>query len=436
MSKKNQINVGIIGLGTVGSGAAEILLKKSTLLHKRTGCELILKKVADRSFKNAKSIALPQKLKARSWREIVEDPDIQIVVELMGGLEIAKDVVLSALKNGKHVVTANKALLAVHGKEIYSLAAKQNLNVCFEASVGGGIPILRALREGYAANEIKSLFGIINGTCNYILSEMTEKGADFASILKQAQTLGYAEKDPGFDVDGIDAAHKLSILISIAYGVNVPFKDIYVEGIRKITPLDIECGKKFNYILKLLAIAKKRKDKIEARVHPCLIPISNPLASVKDAFNAVLLEGDYVGTGLLYGRGAGRNPTASAVIGDVIEIARQLNRGNKVSVSPLSYLPHEIKTASIQKIEDLKSEYYLRFTALDVPGVMAKISSLLSRHKISISSVYQHVQDEGRAVPIVIFTHEVKEKDLQKALKEISRLQVILEKPFLIRVEK
>ena len=240
MNNKSEVKVGIVGLGTVGSGTAEILLKQASLISKRIGCKLILSKVADRRFRNAKSLGLSSKQKVKSWKDIVYDPEIQIVVELIGGTQIAKEVILAALKNGKHVVTANKALLALKGKEIFNLAAKNNRNICFEASVGGGIPILRSLREGYAANEIQSVRGIINGTCNYILSEMSEKGSDFSSVLKQAQNLGYAEKDPTFDVDGIDAAHKLSILISIAYGVQVPFKEIYVEGIRKITPLDIQ----------------------------------------------------------------------------------------------------------------------------------------------------------------------------------------------------
>ncbi len=435
MNNKSEVKVGIVGLGTVGSGTAEILLKQASLISKRIGCKLILSKVADRRFKNAKSLGLSSKQKVKSWKDIVYDPEIQIVVELIGGTQVAKEVILAALKNGKHVVTANKALLALKGKEIFNLAAKNNRNICFEASVGGGIPILRSLREGYAANEIQSVRGIINGTCNYILSEMSEKGSDFSSVLKQAQHLGYAEKDPSFDVDGIDAAHKLSILISIAYGVQVPFKEIYVEGIRKITPLDIQCGKRFGYVIKLLAIAKKKKDKIEARVHPCMISQNNPLASVGDAFNAVLVEGDSVGPGLLYGRGAGKKPTASAVVGDIIEIARHIRYKNLPAVPPLGFISQEIKEAKIQNITDLESEYYLSFSALDVPGVLAKITSLLSQHKISISSVYQHVQDEGKVVPIVIFTHRAKESDVRKALQKIDRLNVIKAKTNYIRVE-
>ncbi len=436
MLKNKDIKVGIIGLGIVGSGTAEILIKQSKLLSRKMGAKLTLAKVCDRSSKNAKKLSIPSKQVCSDWREIVRDPDIDIVVELMGGTQVAKEVVLEALKQGKHVVTANKALLALHGKEIFKLAAQKNLYICFEASVGGGIPILRSLREGYAANEIKSIQGIINGTCNYILSEMTEKGGDFLPVLKKAQELGYAEKDPSFDVDGVDAAHKLSILLSIAHGVHVPFEKIYIEGIRLISALDIECGKKFGYVIKLLGIAKKSGDFIEVRVHPCMIPQSSPLASVGDAFNAILIEGDYVGPGLLYGRGAGRNPTASAVVGDIIEIVRNLSQGNQPCVPPLGFSPEQITEVKIKKMEDLHSDYYLRFSVRDVPGVLAKITALLSQHKISISSVYQHIQDEGKVIPIVLFTHRAQESDILKALKKIDRLAEVKSKTLFIRVEK
>lgn len=436
MAKKNEIKVGVIGLGTVGSGTAEILMKHAGSLAKKAGAKIVLEKVCDRSLLNAKRLGIPKQKVTQEWRELVEDPEIAIIVELVGGTKVAKEIVLEALRRGKHVVTANKALLALHGKEIFDLAARQQASVCFEASVGGGIPILRSLREGYAANEIQSIFGIINGTCNYILSEMSEQGGDFNEVLKKAQELGYAESDPSFDVDGVDAAHKLSILISIGHGVYVPFEKIYVEGIRSISSLDIECGKRFGYVIKLLGIAKKTENKIEARVHPCMIPESSPLASVGDAFNAILVEGDYVGPGLLYGRGAGRNPTASAVVGDILEIARELAQGNRPCVPPLGYEPSQIGLARIKEMNELESEYYLRFSVKDVPGVLAKITSLLSRSKISISSVYQHAQDEGKTVPIVIFTHRARENDVLKALSKIDRLPEVQSKTHFIRVEK
>lgn len=436
MKKKSEIKIALIGLGTVGSGTAEILIKHADLISKKVGCKVQLVKVCDRNFAQANKLKLRSDQKVKNWKEIISDPEIQIIIELVGGTQIAKEIVLEALKNGKHVVTANKALLALHGKEVFNLAAKKNLNICFEASVGGGIPILRSLREAYAANEIKTIFGIINGTCNYILSEMTQHGDDFSDVLKKAQNLGYAERDPSFDIEGIDAAHKLSILTSIAHGVHVPFREIYTEGIKNISSLDIECGKRFGYVIKLLGISKKHHQKLQVRVHPCMIPQANPLASVGDAFNAILIEGDYVGPGLLYGRGAGRNPTASAVVGDVIEVSRNLLHGNKPCVPPLGFVSSQITEAKIEKMDELESEYYLRFSVKDIPGVLAKITSILSQYKISISSVYQHVQDSCDVLPIVIFTHLAKEKNIRSALKKIDRLPALKSKTHFIRVEK
>jgi homoserine dehydrogenase len=430
-----QINVGLVGCGTVGSGVVEILTKHQRLLSERVGVPIVLKKVADKSKKRALDLGLDKSQVTAFWEELVEDPSIPVIVELMGGTTDAKKLILAALQNGKQVVTANKALLATHGKEIFETARKQKLDICFEAAVGGGIPILRALREGFVANEIKSIHGIINGTCNYILSEMSEKGESFNDVLKEAQSLGYAEQDPTFDIQGIDAAHKLAILISIAYGIHVKLGNIYTEGISRLTPFDIECARRFGFCVKLLAIAKKMKRGIEARVHPTMIPLTNPLASVRDVFNAILLDGDYVGPSLLYGRGAGKNPTASAVVADLVEISRNLLNGVSYTVPPLGHSGSSVREGVLEKMDDLESDYYLRFSVTDQPGVLAQITGLLGKHSISISSVYQHGQGQGKKVPVVVVTHKAREVNVQKALALIDRLSVVKEKTLLVRIE-
>ncbi len=431
-----QINIGLVGFGIVGSGVAEILARHTSLLQSRVGSKLVLKKIATRTKEKALKAGIKKEQLTASWEELVADPEIPVIVELMGGVGEAKKLILSALKNGKHVVTANKALLALHGKEIFEVARKAKLDICFEAAVGGGIPILRALREGFVANEIESMWGIINGTSNYILSEMTEKKEEFETVLKRAQNLGYAEQDPTFDIDGIDAAHKLTILISIAYGVYINFKKLYIEGIREISAFDIECAKRFGFVIKLLAITKKNKNKIEARVHPCMIPLSNPLANVHEAYNAILLNGDFVGPSLLYGKGAGKNPTASAVVGDLVEIGRNLLNGVSYTVPPLGHSDQKIEDGVIQPLEDLETEYYLRVLVNDRPGVLSKITGILGKHLISISSVYQHGQGFGKIVPIVILTHQASEKNMRRAVQEIARLKVVKRKLLFIRVEK
>ncbi|HKX12425.1 MAG TPA: homoserine dehydrogenase, partial [bacterium] len=348
----------------------------------------------------------------------------------------AKSLALAAIKAGKHLVTANKALLAMHGREVFAAAKAAQVDVCFEAAVGGGIPILRALREGYVANRITSLYGIVNGTCNFILSEMSQKGAGFQETLKIAQELGYAEADPSFDIDGWDAAHKLAILTSIAHGVHVPLDKIYVEGLRRLTPYDLECAKHFGFEIKLLAIAKLSGGKIQARVHPTMVPAGSMLAAVRGVHNAIAIDGDSVGEGMLYGRGAGSRPTASAVVGDIVEVARNLVQGVAYTVPPLGLYADKIQDAAIEPIAALRSPYYLRFQALDRPGVLAKITAILGKHRISISSVYQNVREEGKAVPIVILTHEALERDIQTAIAKIDRLEVMKDKTVLIRVEE
>lgn len=431
-----EIKIGLVGCGIVGSGVVELLHQHRDLLKERLGIPLVLEKVATLLPAQARAAGLPNSRVTKRWQDLVSDPSISVIVELMGGTREARKLILAALQNGKHVVTANKALLATHGKEIYKEAHRQRLDICFEAAVGGGIPILRALREGFVGNEIKSILGIINGTCNYILSEMSEKGESFEKVLKNAQRLGYAEQDPSFDVEGIDAAHKLSILVSIAYGMDVELKQIHTEGIRSLTPFDIDCARRFGFAIKLLAIAKKNKNGIEARVHPTMIPLSSPLASVREAFNAIYLDGDFVGPSLLYGKGAGKRPTASAVVGDIIEVARNIIKGVSMTVPPLGHYNDSIPKGVIQKMDQLESEYYLRFSVVDQPGVLSHIAGILGKHQISISSVYQHGQGQGKIVPIVILTHRARESNMKLALSKIDRLGSVKNKTLLIRIEK
>ncbi|KAB2842836.1 homoserine dehydrogenase [bacterium] len=434
--RRTSIKVGLVGFGTVGRGVYEILERHRALLAQRIGAPVEIKKIAVRDKSKRRGVKAPAGLFTEDYREILRDPEIQVVVEVMGGTQEAKTLALAAIKAGKHLVTANKALLALHGREVFGAAKAAQVDICFEAAVGGGIPILRALREGFVANKILSLFGIVNGTCNFILSEMSEKGADFQATLKRAQELGYAEADPGFDIDGWDAAHKLAILVSIAYGVHAPVDKLFVEGIRRLSAFDLECAKRFGFEIKLLAVAKSQGDKIQARVHPTMIPAGSMLAAVRGVHNAISVEGDFVGEGMLYGAGAGSGPTASAVVGDIVEVARNIISGVAYTVPPLGLYADKIRDAAIEPIGSLKGPYYLRFQAMDRPGVLAKITSILGRHRISISSVYQNLAEEGRVVPIVVLTHEALERDVRAAVAKIDRLEVMKEKTLLIRVEE
>lgn len=434
--KRETIKIGLVGFGTVGRGVYEILQKHRALLAQRIGAPVEIKKIAVRNRAKKRALKAPASLLTEDYRDILRDPEIPVVVEVMGGTQEAKTLALAAIKAGKHLVTANKALLALHGREVFAAAKEAQVDICFEAAVAGGIPILRALREGFVANQILSLHGIVNGTCNFILSEMSEKGADFQATLKRAQDLGYAEADPSFDIDGWDAAHKLAILVSIAYGVHVPVDQLFVEGIRRISAFDLECAKRFGLEIKLLAIAKSQGSKIQARVHPTMVPAASMLAAVRGVHNAISIEGDFVGEGMLYGAGAGSGPTASAVVGDIVEVARNLMSGVAYTVPPLGLYADKIRDADIEPIGSLKGPYYLRFQALDRPGVLAKITSILGRHHISISSVFQNLAEAGRAVPIVILTHAALEKDVRAAIAKIDRLEVMKEKTLLIRVDE
>jgi len=431
-----EIKVGMIGFGTVGSGVAGILQKNSRLIEKRMGAKLILKRIADIDLKTDRGVKLKPGVLTRRAEDVIKDPEIDIVMELIGGIEPAKTFILKAIRNKKHIVTANKALLALHGDEIFREAHRFGVDVNFEASVGGGIPLIRSIKEGLVANRIHSIFGILNGTSNYILSKMTDEGRDFKEVLKEAQEKGYAEADPTYDIEGIDAAHKLAILIRLAFGTSLRFHEIFIGGISEITPLDIQFGREFGYRIKLLAIAKMEKGKIEARVHPTMIPEGHLLSTVEGVFNAIYIKGDAVGPALFYGQGAGQMPTSSAVVSDLVELGRNLlvqAKGHRVP--SLSYQEFAIEKNPLKKIEEVVMPYYMRFSALDRPGVLSKISGILGKNDISIVSVIQKGRRIKGSVPVVMMTHEAKEKNVRQALKEINRLGVILGKTMFIRVE-
>jgi len=430
-----KICIGLLGFGTVGSGTAKILVENREVLKSRLGADLELKWIADLDITRDRGIAVDRKILTTNAEAVINDPEVDVVVELIGGYVPAKQFILKALKNGKQVVTANKALLASHGNEIFATARENGVEIGFEASVGGGIPLIRSMKEGLVANRIKGLYGILNGTSNYILSKMTEEGASFVDVLKEAQAMGYAEADPTFDVEGIDAAHKLTILLSIAYGVPVNFDVVYTEGISRITPLDIMFMKEFGYRIKLLAISKDHGDAIEARVHPTLIPETSLLANVNGAYNALYVTGDAVGNVMFYGLGAGQMPTGSAVVSDIVDVARNILNGAVGRVPAVGYQPAFLKERRIKPIEELVAKYYFRFSANDSPGVLSKISGILGTHGISIESAYQKGRDLVGAVPIVMISHEAKEAAVQSALAEIDKMDVVKDKTVLIRIE-
>ena len=431
-----EIGVGLIGMGTVGTGVIQVLLENASVIERRLGARLRLVKVADKDLDTDRGIELDPSVLTTDAGEVIAHPDVRVVVELIGGYEPAKTFLLQAIEQGKHVVTANKALLAVHGDEIFAAARRHGVDVGFEASVGGGIPILRAVREGMAANRVRTVFGILNGTTNYILTEMKEKGESFERVLREAQRLGYAEADPTFDVDGIDAAHKVTILATMAFGCRVPFEGVYTEGIRDITPQDIQYAADFGYDIKLLAVAKNDGRRVDVRVHPTMIPTTHLLADVRGVYNAVYVDADFLGPTLYYGQGAGRRATASAVVGDVIEAARSVQKGIAWRVPPRAFQEESLARAELKPIEEVLCQYYMRFMALDKPGVLSKISGVLGEYGISIESVVQKGRDAGQAVPLVIMTHEAREASVRQALGEIDTLGVTLGKPALIRIEE
>lgn len=418
------INVGLIGFGTVGSGLAEVLLSQQERLVQRSGLTVRLAKVADIIISELPPQFAGTELTGDA-ANLINDPDIDIVVELIGGIQPAKTFVMDAIAAGKHVVTANKALLSQEGKDIFAAAAARGVEVGFEGSVGGGIPVIKALKEGLVANKILSIMGIMNGTANYILTRMTDEGIDFADVLKDAQELGFAEADPTYDVEGIDTAHKLAILMTMAYGMNITHNEIVTEGISQVEPVDIEFAREFGCRIKLLAISRNHGDHVEARVHPTMVPKSHLLASINGAYNAIHFTGDTVGNVLLYGPGAGKLPTGSAVAADIVDIARDIAAGSVGRVPSLSYLPGEIRDIRITPMEELFCPWYFRISAKDEPGVLAAIAGILSTYGISIESVIQKGRQQSGPVSIVITTHTAQESSVRDALAEIDRLDVV-----------
>ena len=425
------IKIGLIGLGVIGAGVVKVLQENSELIEMRLGASILLKRIADLRIEKGRGLPIDKSILTTKAEEIINDKEIDIIIELIGGYEPALTFLLQAINNKKHIVTANKALLAKHGQTIFNAASKQKVNIGFEASVGGGIPIIRSLKDNLAANRFESVYGIVNGTGNYILSKMTNEAITLQAALKEAQNKGYAEADPTFDIEGIDSAHKIAILASLAFGCHIPIEKVFTEGISHITPTDINFAKEFGYRIKLLAIAKKKNHGIDIRVHPTMIREDNPISNVNGVLNAIKIRGNAVGETLLIGEGAGAFPTASAVLGDVMEIARRLISGDKPHFVGIKSHP-KIK---LKPIDEIDSEYYLRFSVVDKPGVLSKLSGILGKNRISIESVIQKGRNQRLGVPLVFMTHKAIEKDIQNAIKEISKLDIVIGKSILIRVE-
>ncbi len=430
-----EINIGLIGFGTIGTGVVKLLRQNEDFITKKLGARLVLKKIADIDITTPRAIKVNKSLLTTNALEIINDKDVSIVIELMGGYEPARTFLLKAIANGKHVVTANKALLATHGNEIFPAAQKKAVDIGFEASVGGTIPIIKTLKESLAANRINSIMGIMNGTCNFILTKMTDEDKPFDTVLKEAQRFGFAEADPTFDIEGIDTAHKMAIILSLAYGKKVNLKDIYLEGITKISREDIAFARELGYRIKLLAIAMLKNGAVEARIHPTMIPSHHLLANVNQNFNAFHLMGDASGPVFLFGQGAGMMPTASAVFSDIMDISRNLLTGNNCRGPLRSINESSMTQIKLIPMDDIESKYYFRFSAVDRPGVLSKISGILGKHNISIAACIQKARGKRGAVPIVMTTYKAKEKDVQKALRKIDKLDIAHGETMLIRVE-
>ena len=434
---QNKINVGLIGAGTVGSGAYKILKENFNEIYRKTGKEIVVFALAEKDTKKAKEVVDDKTLIFEDAFDLVKDQNIHIVVELIGGTGISKDLVVEALKNNKHVVTANKALIAMHGEELVDLAIKHNVNLSYEAAVAGGIPIIKAIREGLAANKIEWIAGILNGTTNYILTEMKENNLAFEVALKQAQELGFAEADPTFDIEGVDAAHKITILASIAFGIPINFNAAHIEGISNLAQKDIIYAEELGYKIKLLGITKNTNDAIELRVHPTLIPEKRLVANVDGAMNAVLVKGDMVGPTMYYGAGAGSEPTASAVVADIIDLARNLESNNTTPIPILGFIKNEIKSKKMLSIKDITSEFYLRISMKNESGVLAKITQVFAQHSISIDAMVQkEIQEDDEIVDIILVTSNMIEKEMNKIINEIEALPENKDKVVKLRIEQ
>ncbi len=433
--KKDTVSAGIIGFGTVGSGTARILLENASVIRERTGINIVLKRIADLDITRDRGISVPAGVLTTDAAAVINDPEIDVVIELMGGIHPAKEFILQAIRNKKHVVTANKALLATEGNELFAEAERAGVKIGFEASVAGGIPIIKVIREGLVANRIIAVYGIINGTSNYIFTKMTDEKVDFSSALKEAQRLGYAEADPTFDIEGIDSAHKLTILASLAYGIPLSYDDVYKEGITRITAQDIAFASELGYKVKLLAITKATAEGIEMRVHPTMVPNEYLISKVDGVFNAVYVEGDAVGSTLYYGRGAGDMPTGSAVVADIVDIGRDIMCGSIMRIPGITAKAPGTGARKIKTIDDIESMYYFRFSALDEPGILSKISGILGNYNISIASVIQKGRSIGGSVPLVVLAHRSREKDVLNSIREIDALPIVSDKTLFIRVE-
>lgn len=433
----NPIKVGLLGIGTVGSGTFNVLQRNQEEIRRRAGRGIEIAMVADLNTERARELTGGQVEVVADANEVVTRPEIDIVIELIGGYGIARELVLKAIANGKHVVTANKALLAVHGNEIFEAARKKGVIVAFEAAVAGGIPIIKALREGLTANRIEWIAGIINGTTNFILSEMRDKGLDFDTVLKQAQALGYAEADPTFDIEGIDAAHKITLMSSIAFGMPVQFDKAYVEGITKLSAVDIRYAEELGYRIKLLGLTRRRENGIELRVHPTLVPAKRLIANVEGAMNAVLVQGDAVGATLYYGKGAGAEPTASAVIADLVDVTRLHTADPEHRVPHLAFQPDELSSVPVLPIEEVTSSYYLRMRVADETGVLADITRILADAGISIDAMLQKESREGEPqTDIIMLSHLALEKQVNAAIAKIEALPTVLSAVTRLRMEE
>ena len=431
------INVGLLGIGTVGGGTFAVLERNREEISRRAGCAITMKMVADKEVDKARRIVGARATVTADALEVVNHPDIDIVIELIGGTTVAKDLILRAITNGKHIVTANKALLARHGNEIFAAAQKQDVMVAFEAAVGGGIPIIKSLREGLSANRIEWIAGIVNGTCNFILSEMRERGASFDNALKEAQRRGYAEADPTFDIEGVDAAHKTTIMAAIGFGNPMRFESAYVEGISGLQQDDIRYAEELGYRIKLLGITRRRSKGIELRVHPTLVPARRLIASVEGVMNAILVKGDAVGQTMYYGAGAGAEPTASAVVADLVDVARMLTADPEHRVPHFAFQPGQLADTPILPMGEVETRYYLRMKVEDKPGVLADITRILADQRISIEAMVQKEPRAGEAeVDIIMLTHLTVEKNVNGAIARIEKLPVVVGKVTRIRLEE